>query len=158
LSQLTERDYPGGLDCFWIGCDSAGNVGMFLTAGRGPMPAAVLSAHNFEEVDFEQAAMELPAIGDAQDVHEMWASDDFNELARRGIFVFDWSDAMAAKTVKHRGYERMAAPTRPLQLEDLHSFLRDAAVLATIPDTDFCRDAVVVIPLSMEAIQPERFK
>ena len=153
----TDYEYPDGLDCFWVGTDSIGNVGLFVIAGMAPIPLLALSNAYGNMLDLEDWLLPLPIISEAQ-VTEGYASmDEDIGWARRGIFAFDWSDIHRTRSQELRGYERIAMPTQPLHVGELQGVLRNCATVVTIPDADFHRDAVVKIPASMNPVRPERF-
>jgi hypothetical protein len=157
MRQPTDYEYPDGIDCFWIGSDSIGNVGVFIIAGMAPVPSQVLSAEYGDMLELEEQLLQLPIISEVQHPGEDRSFSDLPELAERGFFIFDWSDIHRARSEKIRGYERMTAPTRPLNVNELDGFLHNCVVLACIPEPDFRRDAIVRLPPSMETIRPERY-
>ena len=122
---MDERPYPEGIDCCWLASDRDGHLGVFVTRGRGPIPAqALLEAYPLDSIE-EQ----LLALAKASDIDvrvRMPRSDRLVALAERGFFVYDWSDAHRTEQYIDE-YELIALPYRPLALDLLPEKLLDAA-------------------------------
>jgi hypothetical protein len=65
-----------GLEFDWFAVDATGNIGLFSTAGFGPVPIEVQT--HFQEYDRVAAHIDWR-------VPEVW-----QESAKHGLFVFDW--------------------------------------------------------------------
>ncbi len=63
--------------------------------------------------------MELPVIGDGQGLAADGDISSFLDLARRGLFVFDWTDVHRIARDSVHAYERIAAPTVPASITTL---------------------------------------
>lgn len=109
-----------GVEFDWIAQDARGNVGFFSTAGEGPVPDAALTSAAVID-DLLSAVLELPVTGDARidapiDEH----LDDWIEVARRGVYAFDWQH-------ETQRYQRVATPTAPMSMRQLSGPLQTLA-------------------------------
>lgn len=130
------RNYPEGLDCIWLAYDSADNVGAFITAGLGPLPAQSLSA----DLDIELAEEEilsLPERGAATLLIQVKRPDDYLNLAARGLYVYDWTDIGRVAKAEINAYELVAVPDAPLLKQELPQILQNYAV-GLIRFSGFC--------------------
>ena len=121
------RNYPEGLDCIWLAYDSAGNVGAFITAGIGPLPAQSLSA----DLDIELAEEEilsLPERGAATLQVQVKRPEGYLNLACRGFYVYDWTDISRVAKAEINAYELVAVPDAPLVKQELPQVLQSYAV------------------------------
>ena len=122
---MDERPYPQGTDCVWLASDQVGHLGVFLTAGCGPIPAQTLLA-TYPLDDIETQILELPKASDI-DLLVKWAwADSIVGMVERGFFLYDWSDVHRTEAPIDE-YELMAYPYRPLTLDQLPDNLLDAA-------------------------------
>jgi hypothetical protein len=122
---MDERPYPEGIDCCWLASDRDGHLGVFVTRGRGPIPAQAL----LEVYPLDSIEEQLLALAKASDIDvrvRMPRSDRLVALAERGFFVYDWSDAHRTEQYIDE-YELIALPYRPLALDLLPEKLLDAA-------------------------------
>ena len=124
-----EEAYPEGMDFVWLAGDSAGHVGAFVTAGCGPVPVEALRTQSLENV--EEIVRTLSERGDARVVGAKGDLSSFAEMARRGVYVFDWTDVHKAQSRETGFYERTAEPTSPRSASDF------AVPLFTFADIDF---------------------
>ena len=68
-----------GLEFDWFALDAEGNIGLFSTAGFGPVPAEVqLYFQDHDRVAFHTGWLDS----------EAW--QEWKEYAKHGLFVFDW--------------------------------------------------------------------
>jgi hypothetical protein len=82
----TDELYPVGWDYAWLAADAAGQVAMFMTAGLGPIPNAILSDRSL--ADRAESLIEaLPERGNCQMLATLPRPDDFVAFARRGLFA-----------------------------------------------------------------------
>jgi len=125
-------DYPEEIDCLWLGTDAHGNVGAFVTAGRGPIPEAILQIPSNLLEELERMANELPRTGLAVSVAPMKRPDDFVALAERGLFAYDWSDLHRMLADATGKYELMASPGVAIKLSDLPQDLMAVAECASV--------------------------
>ena len=60
---MDERPYPEGIDVLWLASDQAGHLGVFVTGGRGPIPAqALLETYPLDTI--EDQILKLPKASD----------------------------------------------------------------------------------------------
>lgn len=116
---MEERDYPKGLDCVWIGSDRAGHVAAFVTGGEAPIPAYALKLNRTSIEAIEGELHVLPLTAGASLLVPLNRPDDFMELARRGFFAYDWTDAHRTLSEARYAYELIAAPEKPILAEEL---------------------------------------
>ena len=104
-------EYPSGLDVEWIAMDRKGRVGVFTTAGNGPIPKACLT--DAEVLDqIRDAIRSLPEVMDYELVATVPRPDDFISFAKRGLFSFDWDEFQETPR-----YEVQARPKTPLTVD-----------------------------------------
>jgi hypothetical protein len=144
-------EYPSGLDVEWIAVDCKGRVGVFTTAGAGPVPHAYLESGSLldETWDFIRS---LPEVTN----HHLSAvcprPDDFIAFARRGLYSLDWAEVHRTTAESTRLYEIQARPVIPATVEaltwpaSLHRLL-DAV---TSPALDFDDDAAVDVASALD--------
>jgi hypothetical protein len=126
------RDGVGEFD--WFAVDGSGQLGHFATAGFGPAPAAVIARLD-EMRDLGQRVLCLPVTGEATG-HLSGEIEDWLEMARRGLFAYDW---------KHWDgpYQRAATPGRPVALGDLPAEVREIVQVVRWPDVNFAQALTV---------------
>ncbi len=107
---MTIQRYPVGVDCVWLGLDSAQHVGVFVTGGEGPIPNAVLEQSLLWIEDMELEVLGLPKVSDAELLVSVPRPDSFIALAERGLFVFDWADVSRTAGELSNSYELVASP------------------------------------------------
>ena len=123
--------YPHGSDYGWLACDRDDRFAIFITAGVGPIPCAILADR--ENADrAEDLVWELPDMGGAHLHVHLPRPDDFIGFARRGLFAYDWSDVHRT-TNKLQCYERCSSPTRPIRLHELPPELASLAKRVCFP-------------------------
>jgi hypothetical protein len=125
---MTARAYPDGCDCVWIAADRNGNLGAFVTAGVGPIPALTLNNDALPVEEIEMMLDELPQVSDFHLLASMKRPDDFISLAERGFFVYDWSDVHRSTKKYIRVYEQIAVPLKPITLDALPTLLKKIAM------------------------------
>ena len=122
---MDERPYPEGTDCCWLASDRDGHLGVFVTRGRGPIPAqALLETYPLDRI--EEQLLALPKASDIDLRVRMPHTDRLVALAERGFFVYDWSDAHRTEQYIDE-YELTTLPYRPLAIDLLPESLSDAA-------------------------------
>ena len=127
---MTTNEDIAGLEYDWLAVDAEGLVGLLSTAGGGYAPDAFLA-----DIDAFDAAiamiLSLPTCTTtATCSRELPAAraNTWKLMAERGLFAFD-SDPHAGP------YRLIAAPHRPVSLEDLPPMVRGVAgrvVLSTV--------------------------
>lgn len=122
---MDERPYPEGIDSCWLASDRDGQLGVFLTRGRGPIPAlALLETYPLDGL--EERLLALPKASDIERHIQMPRSDPLVAFAERGFFVYDWSDAHRTESYIDE-YELIALPYRPVTLDQVPEGLAEAA-------------------------------
>ena len=148
---MSLQPYPEGFDHAWLAADQVGHVGMFITAGRGPMPEA---APNEEFEDVEDVSLTLLRTCGAKVLRRMPHPDAFLALAERGFFVFDWSDVHRTKANELRAYELTAIPDRPIAVGLLPSRLLKAANAAVLDQIQFSNEQTIDVAAHLRCIGP----
>jgi len=124
---------PAGLDVVWLALDKSGQLGAFVTAGEGPIPAAALRCPVMRIEEVESALRSLPRIASAELRVSVPRPDDFVELAERGLFVYDWTDIHRRRKDYLNAYELAAVPIGArLKLSNLPSELGEFACRALL--------------------------
>jgi hypothetical protein len=103
------------IDCAWLACDTFGRLAVLITAGCGPVPAAVFEAP-VDIVDVERRLHDLPSSGTARLTASYGDMSSFSALAERGLFAFDWSDIHKVGADETKAYELVAMPSAPRHL------------------------------------------
>lgn len=132
---MSARPYPDGIDCSWLASDQTGRLGVFITAGIGPIPAAVLDSAYMPIEEIEERLCQLPAVSSAQLLVTVKRPDSFIDLAERGIFVYDWTDIHRIKALNL--YEPVAVPTGPINMDVLPDDLVAVARAVRLDGVEF---------------------
>ncbi|MCA1196397.1 hypothetical protein K9B35_00310 [Sphingomonas sp. R647] len=117
-------EYPTQIDCAWLATDACGRLAAMITAGEGPIPAAVLESR-IDVTDIEGKLLDLPIMGDAMDVANVPNPSSFIDLSRRGFYVYDWTDVHRPSSQALGAYELVASPSVSIRLEDLPADLQE---------------------------------
>ncbi len=126
----------------WFAVDGAGHIGHFATTGFGPVPVPILArldAGQTDELwDLQDRVLGLPIIGSATG-HLPGRIDDWLEMARRGLFSYDW---------KHWSgpYRLAATPSTPIRVTKLPIEIHDPICLVVWPNVRFAE---------LQAVRPE---
>jgi hypothetical protein len=133
---------PDGIDLGWFAADGDGHLAFFTSGGSRVVPELVLKSK--EALDrLEYLVSELPAIGDAIVSKNITGKlDDWVDMARRGLFGFDFSSFDDA-VFENGEYILVAKPSQPLNLADVDSFLKDA--LQTLAYKTVCFSTLKVL-------------
>jgi hypothetical protein len=135
------QSYPSGVDGVWLAADRSGHVAAFVTAGAGPIPIHWLNT-NLLSIDSTECELDgLPFVSEADLLEEYDRPGDFIDLAKRGIFAYDWSDVHSTMRVELRAYQLIAAPTKPVSIESLPAKFIDVLTRTRLQRVDFagCR-------------------
>jgi hypothetical protein len=120
MAPTTINVYPADLDFAWMALDKNQHIGLFITAGEGPIPIDHLNASTeVFESEIEKELSKLPQVCEATLLIDVAKPDSFLAPAERGIFVFDWADAGRSYSAATGMYECAAAPKKPLVASDL---------------------------------------
>ena len=121
------------LDVVWLAADTADHLAAFVTGGEGPIPLAALPAVEDSETD----ALSLPEVCEHRLLVTYPRPEDFIALARRGLYVYDWSNVHRTRAEQLAGYELVAVPSAPLQLREAIQGVRASAELVRFPGAVF---------------------
>lgn len=117
-------EYPTQIDCTWLTTDADGRLAAMITAGEGPIPAAVLES-GIDVVGIEGRLLDLPVVGDAIAVADAPNPSSFVDLSRRGFFVYDWTDVHRPRAEASGAYELVASPSVVINRGDLPASLHE---------------------------------
>ena len=129
--------YPEGIDCVWMSVDKNGHLAAFVTGGEGPIPVDILNQNAVPIEEIESAICELEVRSEAKLLVSLPRPDDFIDMARRGIYVFDWQDVSRTRGDRTGLYEKIAVPTEPITLDGLPNQLRALVENAICTAIDF---------------------
>jgi len=115
------------VDCAWLVSDIADRLAAVVTAGAGPLPESVFDGpvHLF---DLEHRLRQLPVVGAANALIEDGDTTSFLDLARRGLFVFDWTDVHRTVRAEIGAYQLVAVPACAIHTSDLPADLGTVAL------------------------------
>jgi len=119
---VIESQYPVGLDFAWVGRDELGHVAAFITGGCGPIPETALWQVALSTSP-EETLLGFPVCGAARLLVSYSNMQSFEDLATRGVFVYDWSDVHRVAVAETNRYQLVAAPANPLSVEQGSTFL-----------------------------------
>ncbi|WP_152670097.1 hypothetical protein [Lysobacter capsici] len=143
---MNQQEYPYAVDCAWIASDGQGFVGVFITAGEGPVPAHALRGDFFPVEEVEARVLRL-SIRPGQAVTNLCDAPDpgsYIALTQRGVFVYDWTDFTSIEGPLN-AYEFVASPLLPITCADLLNDLREVAQAATFADVRFAGSSLVAV-------------
>jgi len=159
---MTTVEYPVGIDLAWIACDRHGEIAVFYSAGPGPIPKTVLELTEAEDASLETFLLGLPIVCGAEIKGEFPSTapegkGSFNEPARQGCYVFDWSDVHRARGLL-KAYERCALPLMPLTVETLPVDIQTLLRPLTFADIAFRDCPVLDVEKHFECLLPPPFE
>lgn len=139
MTELSNKgaQYPVDIDCVWIARDGLDQVAAFVTAGSGPIPEQFFSHGMIKIEEIEDQIVGLPEVSQASLFTSVPRPDDFLALARRGFYVFDWTDVHRTAQQSIGAYELVASPSMPRTIDTLPNDLRAIADDTTPQATDF---------------------
>jgi len=112
-SSLSDCDSGTGLEFDWFAVDRSGYLGVFATAGQGPIAAGIWR-HREAFNQLSEACLSLPASRLFEKV--LIGSGDFGDwwrFAAQGLFAFDYRDVHRLQSKRLHGYEVIARPQDP---------------------------------------------
>jgi len=138
-----------GVEFDWFAVDAVGQVGVFSSAGYGPVPSAVFprtdDLYAWSERSPRAALVVRGACSEQPDRSGDYS--DWVSMAERGFYGYDWR-------VWDGPYVRLTVPSRPVRLSELPSDVRDLASLvpldcafAVMPAVDLSALGVRVSPM-----------
>lgn len=139
---MSMQKYPEQVDCAWLAIDSAGKAAVFITAGVGPIPEAVLESE-VPIAEIESRLLELPSLGAVSLVEKIPSPESFIALAERGLFVFDWQNAHRTKAELKRGYDLIAIPSQAIDFVTMPPDLAGIAENVLLAKCSFGRERVI---------------
>ncbi len=132
---MTAQGYPDGYDVMWAASDRKGHVGVFFSAGLGPIPGSFLRYEAYDQNDLERYFMDLPDRGESIPIGVVGLYNE-ERLAKAGCYVFDWSDVHRVSGLL-RAYELSTKPSAPLTLSELAPDVRTLIEAVCLLDVDF---------------------
>lgn len=145
--------YPAGLDCVWLATDSLSFPAVFITAGVAPIPSAILESNvSFQEV--EEQLWKLPEIANPRLLVKVKRPDDYLAFAKRGLFVYDWTDIHRPQSAYVSMYEMVAQPTQACILRDIPSELLRNVVSITTQNFTFSENSTIDICTYIQCTRP----
>ena len=112
--------YLEDFDLVWVGRDIDNRIGVFVTGGKGAVPALVAASLSKEDIDMEVMLNALPTIASVSHDQRDPAWSHFQNLVSRGMFVFDWGKI---SKFGESGYKLIARPTSLLHIDELKYLL-----------------------------------
>lgn len=152
---MSMRPYPEGIDCVWLASDREGHLGVFITAGVGPIPVLALDSLSTPIVEIESKLYQLPTVSQAKLLVSVKRPDDLIDLAERGMFVYDWTDIGRTARESLNVYESAAVPTVPMTIESLPSDLAVLARILNIPGLVFAEENEIDVRAYLECANVE---
>lgn len=134
---MSERPYPNGIDCLWVASDRNGHLAAFVTGGEGPIPIKLLLEDGIRVESIGQRVSEVPVSSAAKMLVQVKFPDDFMDLAKRGVFVYDWTDVHRISSECRGVYEPVAVPLSPISHNILPAALMNIAKIVMFTDVAF---------------------
>jgi hypothetical protein len=137
------RECPRDFDWVWLACDRDDYVAAFITAGAGPIPAAILeSSLPAEESETLIRGLAPTTTALASIPHS--GVESFITLAQRGFFVYDWQDVHRGSAVRYTDmYELVAAPREPVRVDFFHGELAQISRIVRLDNVSFADETDV---------------
>ena len=122
-----------GIDSSWLATDDLGQVAIFTTAGKGPIPASALASVDTAE----ESIAALPETSKWEMLVQLPRPDDFIVFASRGFFAYDWFDIHRTNQESNNCYDLLAKPIRAINLSELPVSLQVLASATRISGVTF---------------------
>jgi len=121
-----------GREFDWFCLDQAGHVGVFCSAGSGPVPEAVFQGgvERYNELlAFLSAREQLGAelVFNGRENYQDW-----ERYAKYGLYAFDFQDVHRSSAKKRHGYDLIYRPKQPLMASELPEDLRAALLVVGV--------------------------
>jgi hypothetical protein len=152
---VIERPYPEGIDCVWIASDREGHLGVFITAGVGPIPAEAFKSDYVPVEDIEELVCDMPSKSSARLLVSVKRPDSFVDLAERGVFVYDWTDIHRTAREAAHAYEPVATPVKPIKVDELPADLAALAKALKFVDVAFADEKRLDVRAYMRCYEGE---
>ena len=136
---------PDWADVMWYAVDELGFVGMFTSAGPGPIPRAV-----FRDLDAHYALAkylrDLPFVGKPELLIYYKRTDAWRQAAERGLYAFDYEGDSELPA----GYRLVACPQASfaLSLGSLPTWAQEQFGELCVSNESFAESAGRVLDLS----------
>ena len=134
-------------DFEWFAVDRVGHLAFLTSAGFGPVPKVVFKSKP-EYFMVREMLLALPFRGDFE-LRELGPqkriAKDWIEMARRGLFGYDWNPTRTDFALDCHPYEIVAAPKKPLLVSELPSPIKECLVAVRFSSDDF-RESVELFP------------
>jgi len=135
-------EYLSGVDYVWIATDKDGLLAIFVTGGAGAIPIAALQDIQTGSGELEATFLQLPVISEVDLLVNYPRPDDFEAMAERGFFTYDWRDVHRVKRDHSGKYEKITAPQKPIRIRDLPPSLQILARRTTFNLSFLSADAI----------------
>lgn len=147
---MTAQGYPEQYDVMWAATDSIGQVGVFFSAGEGPIAKTFLDCEGYEQEDLEGFMLELPRRGESVKTSPDGINKDV-QLAEAGCYVFDWSDVHRVSE-KLCAYELCTMPSVPLKLDELAPDVQLFLAQVQLPNVVFGTSGALDVEAHVECL------
>lgn len=144
--------YPHGIDWTWIASDSKGNIGVFTTAGEGPVPECILQLDPASIENIEGRIGEMPIVSNVKIIRSKPA-DSFIEFGRRGLLVFDWTAIHPPAAQAIDSYEPLVAPVDPVGIDTIPADLARIAAVVKLPKIDSADGLAIDIRAQLDCVE-----
>lgn len=131
------QKYPRQIDCVWIAKDKFGYLGVFITAGIGPIPQIALQSDKQDILEMETVILSFPPISDVKMISHAPNTSSYFALSQRGFYVFDWLDIEKPTSQETDTYEIVSAPLRAQNHSQLIGMPKDFMVDVTLNSVSF---------------------
>ncbi len=145
--------YPKGLDCVWLATDSQCSIAIFITAGEAPVPSHLLQK-NTSLLGAEELVWKLPERTEARILVKAKRPDDYLAFAKRGLFVYDWTDIHRTQSSSINMYEMVAQPVKACSLDNISSELASCIVKIAVKNFMFSENSTIDISTYIECTRP----
>jgi hypothetical protein len=152
---MSDRPYQDGIDCVWLASDRDGHLGAFATGGIGPIPVQALDCEGPPVEDIEGLVCDLPDVSAARLLVSIKRPDDFIELAKRGLFVYDWSDVHRTTRESIHAYELIVTPVNPITVDLLPDEVANIAKALKFGDVAFADGQPLDVYMHMKCREGE---
>lgn len=135
---MNHQDYPHAVDCAWIASDGRGFVGVFITAGEGPIAAQALRGDFFPIEEVEDRVLRLSIVPGqaATNLSDAPNPSSYMALAQRGCSYTTGRISRVSKGPLN-AYELLARSLLPITCTDLPIDLREVAQAVRFADVCF---------------------
>ncbi len=126
-----------GVDVGWLSRDKDGFLALFITAGEGPIPLSIVQCTSMPVIQSEELLLEEASHCSFELFSNAPDPTSFSEIAKRGVFVFDWDDVHRSNKNKLGKYVLVASPVKPKPVVDFPKIISEIAELSPLEDEIF---------------------